>query len=138
MKEERDEWYPLIQWKIGKFLDSEYTIWLDGNIAITVPARELIKEFMQDKDIALFGHPYRDCLYDEAETCKELDLDSSEELDRHLTAYKMAGFPKKVEFCECNFIIRRNTARINDLNEKGGILPVFSERPDIVSRYLSP
>ena len=101
-----------------KFLNSQYSIYIDGNIALCVPAQQLVEEFLQDKDIAVFRHPYRDCIYDEAKVCARHGLDSVRILKRQTADYKKAGYPKKAGLCECNFIIRRHTPSINELNEK--------------------
>src|ERR1035437_10878662 len=66
--------FPRLAAKMPKVLphhflpDYETTIWVDGTHLITNPlfAQEAI-ESMGDSEMALYKHPYRDCIYDEAE-----------------------------------------------------------------------
>ena len=39
---------------------------MDGNIALKIPAALLVAQFLAGYDLAMFSHPDRDCLYEEA------------------------------------------------------------------------
>ena len=95
-----------------KFIDSEISVWLDGNIELLVPEELLIEHFLGDADIGLWKHPYRDCLYEEAEKTK--DIPKVEEQAKY---YKSQGFPKNAGLYECGTLVRRNTPRVNEFNE---------------------
>ena len=50
------------------FLDTEYSIWIDGNIELNKTPEELVA-MLGDKDIAVFPNPYRSDLFKEGEYC---------------------------------------------------------------------
>lgn len=95
------------------FLDCEISIWVDGNIFPLVDKERLVDEFLGDADMALFKHPDRDCLYDEAPACKGLydNQEYHKRVDGQIEAYKRLGYEGK-GMAECNFIIRRHNDRV--------------------------
>ena len=100
------------------FLDTEYSIYLDGNIQLLVEPQKLIDEFLKDKDIAVFRHIGRDCVYDEADACLSMGKGKREELAEQIKAYAKKGHPRHGGLAECGFIVRRHTPRIEALNER--------------------
>src|SRR5699024_2059302 len=55
------------------FPEYQYSIWIDGNIQITADIDELIETYFDQSDQGFFSfaHPWRDCIYDEAEAVIE-------------------------------------------------------------------
>ena len=100
------------------FLDTEYSIYIDGNIELRYPPEKLIKEVLGEKDIAVFRHIGRDSIYDEAVAIAGLKKETVPALTEQLKAYSKRGIKEHAGLCECGVIIRRHTTRINDLNEK--------------------
>jgi len=100
------------------FFNSEYSIWMDGNFRLKVPAQEVIDTFLRDKDIAVWKHPDRDCVYVEAEACYKQDKDTPEALGEQSKEYRRRGIPANGGLYAAGIIIRRHTKRINELNEK--------------------
>jgi len=100
------------------FFDTKYSVYLDGNITLKVPAQQLIDEFLKDKDIAVFRHVGRDCVYDEAQACMALGKGDKYELAEQVRAYAQMGHEEHAGLCECGVIIRRHTERVATLNEK--------------------
>lgn len=100
------------------FIKTKYSVYLDGNIKLKVPAQQLIDEYLKDKDIAVFRHMGRDCVYKEAEACVALQKGSMKELAEQVTAYAEKGHPYHAGLCECGVIIRRHTKEIEAMNEK--------------------
>jgi hypothetical protein len=101
---------------IHQYTDSEYSIWLDANLTLKVSPEQLIREFMQDCDIAVFQHPERDCIYDEAMICAVHKLDDQETIITQAKKYEDSGHPKHLGLAECNMIIRKNTAKVREFN----------------------
>lgn len=97
------------------FPEAKYSLYLDGNIICKVPLQRLIDEWLEDTDIAVFKHHTRDCLFDEADECIRLELDTREAIESHKMRYK--GFPKHKGLYQCGVILRRHTAKIKRLNE---------------------
>lgn len=97
------------------FPEAKYSLYLDGNIISKVPMQRMIDEYLQDEDIAVFKHHTRDCLFDEAQECIRLGLDSREAIEGHIRRYE--GFPKHKGLYQCGMILRRHTPKIKRLNE---------------------
>jgi hypothetical protein len=100
------------------FFDAEYSIYLDGNIQLLVEPQILIDEFLKDKDVAVFRHITRDCLYDEAKACGELGLEKPELMVEQMNWYRDHGHPKHNGLYEGGVIIRRHTKEVEAMNEK--------------------
>jgi len=101
-----------------RYIDTQYSIYIDGNISLKVPAQKLVDEFLKDKDIAVFRHMGRDCIYDEAQACIALKKGDPLELAEQCRDYAEKGHPKHAGLAECGVIIRRHTPEIARMNEK--------------------
>ena len=99
------------------FFDTEYSIYLDGNIELKYPPEKIIKEFLGEKDIAVFRHIGKDCIYEEAVAIAGFKKETVPALTEQLKAYSKRGVKEHAGLCECGVIIRRHSDRINELNE---------------------
>lgn len=102
---------------IHQYIDSEYTIWIDGNIELLKTPDELVETYLKDHDIMMFTHQLRDCVYDEAMTTAKSGLDDPEVIIEQAKTYEDAGFAKHKGLYVGNFIIRRNTAKVQQFND---------------------
>jgi hypothetical protein len=100
-----------------EYIDADISIWVDGNIYPLIDDKELVDKYLGDSDMALFKHPYRDCIYDEFGIVSKLKYDLPEILDNQMTKYKISGYPEKNGLCETGFLIRRNNEKVNNFNE---------------------
>jgi len=103
-----------------KYMDTEYSIYLDANIELMVPPQTLIDEFLTKtgKDIAVFKHAGRDDVYQERDACIALGKEKPEILFEQTMAYAKQGVENHSGLSECGVIVRKHTPRINELNEK--------------------
>lgn len=99
-----------------QFVDSEYSIWIDGNMRLLVPPEELV-EMMGDADCAVFRHPERDNIWDEADIIIERQKDNSIPVREQMVAYRRTTFRKK-DLGMCGLIVRRHTEEIIQRNER--------------------
>lgn len=99
-----------------QYIDSEYSIYIDGNIKLLKTPEELIEKYLKDCDIAFYKHPNRDCLYDEAIQCAKQRLDDPEVIIEQAKKYEDSGFAKHKGLCECGIIFRRHTPKIEAFN----------------------
>ena len=99
-----------------KYFDSEYTIYMDGNMKLLISPEELIKRYMDGYDMALFKHS-RGCIYKEALTVAKMGLDEPEIIIEQAKHYEDIGFPKEIGMLQGGFIIRRNNERTKRFNE---------------------
>ena len=93
---------------------SEYqrSIYIDGNIEIIGDVTLLLKSSLKTYSIAVFAHPFRKCIYEEARQCIVDDLDSVGSVFRQIRKYALSGYPSNYGLVEANILIRRH----NDLN----------------------
>jgi hypothetical protein len=100
-----------------RFFETQYSLWVDGSIRINVDIRALIDRYLDGADLALFAHPDRDCLYDEAEVCLELGLDRPDRIRSQIERYRRAGLPQHIGLAATIVLLRRHTATMVQLNE---------------------
>lgn len=101
-----------------KFFDNKYTVWVDGNVSLKTDAGKLI-ELLGDADMALFKHPYRDCLYKEYEHARErVSKDQYESIDEQVKKYRDEGMPEKFGLAECGMIIRKEGPIVEEFNNR--------------------
>ena len=98
-----------------QFIDAEYSLWIDGNIRLLKPMEELL-HYLDNHDIAMFKHPSRDCLYDEALVCAKYRFDDPEVIIEQVKKYEEEGFGKNRGLCEGGFILRRHTPKVEAFN----------------------
>lgn len=100
-----------------KYIDSEFSIYMDGNMKLLIPPEEVIKRYMTGYDMALFAHGSRDCIYDEAIECAKLKLDDPEAIIEQAKYYEDHEYAKHKGLLQGGFIVRRNNARTQAFNE---------------------
>lgn len=100
------------------FFQTEYSIYLDGNIELLVEPQILIDEFLKDKDVAVFRHIGRDCIYAEADAIVGYKKETPQELAPQIKEYARRGTPYHGGLAECGVIIRRHTKEVEQMNEK--------------------
>lgn len=82
------------------------SIYIDGNIAVVGDLRPLAAQALSRSSLGLYGHPVRDCLYEEALECARIGFDSSAAIRRQVCRYAAEGFPRRYGLLEANVIIR--------------------------------
>ena len=97
------------------FLDSKYSIWIDGNIQLNCDPHMLV-DMMNGKDLLVFKHADRDCLYEEAKVCIKSKLDNERVINEQINRYLKQGWPKNAGLGSCRVIVRKNTKNMNNLN----------------------
>jgi len=101
------------------FPDTELTLWIDASIELLVDPFRIVREFLPEgKDIALFAHPHRDCMYAEAKTCIEMHKGDPKSLRRQVSKYHRAQYPEHYGLYACMFLLRRNNPAMNRFNEQ--------------------
>jgi hypothetical protein len=96
----------------------EYSIWMDGNTKLKVAPEYLIEKYLQNDYVAVLRHPDRNCIYDEAATCKTLNLDDLDTIEEQMIRYKERGYPENNGLSCTTYILRKHTPEIKRFNEK--------------------
>jgi hypothetical protein len=99
-----------------QFCDTEYSIWLDGNVALRVDPVRLVEIWLADYDFATFRHPERNCIYEEAANCIEYGADEPDIIKRQVGKYANEGYERNVGLAEANVIIRRHSNHVIEFN----------------------
>lgn len=84
------------------------SIWIDGSVRILSPQFPSIALAALQDGIALFTHPDRDCIYDEAEASKPMPKYEPDEIDRQIEGYRRDGFPEHAGLWACSVIAREH------------------------------
>ena len=117
---------PLMQAKRYKILahrvlpaDTGYSLWVDGKLEISdrLDVDGWAAEHLGDRDIALFRHPSRSCLYREAYVCARKLVDDWTVIARQVNGYRREGYPRDNGLAECSVILRRHTPDMSRLEE---------------------
>ena len=96
------------------------SLWLDGRIEIMdgFDFDSMIEKFLARHDMALFNHPRRNCVYDEAETCQQRKLDDPSTIDKQMSRYRTEGYPERHGLTINGIILRRHTHQIALFNTR--------------------
>lgn len=101
--------------------ETDYSIYHDANFTLNVTPQEIIDRYLQDADIAMYGHP---CRTDIGEECRVLlDLHERDELPGlnpsvlldQRARWKHMGAP--MGLWAGGLIVRRHTPAVRDFNE---------------------
>lgn len=99
----------LLPWLLAPGYD--YYIWIDGNFALKADPHSVCTQLLanQGVDIALFKHPWRSCVYEEAEAVMRLDLDRRELVEAQVHAYRRAGHAAQAGLFAGGFFAMRHS-----------------------------
>jgi hypothetical protein len=89
--------------------DYDASIYIDANF---IPRASLLTIFKRlinsNTKVAGVKHPWRDCLYEEAEACRNSNKDSEKTIDETIAFLKKHKFPEKYGLFENNLIFRQH------------------------------
>lgn len=102
---------------VHRHLNVEYSIYHDGNIEMIVDPQVAIERWLKDADLAVFAHPRRNCVYDEAEACIREGKAQAGAVHSQMARYRQEGYPEGAGLAACWVLIRRHTPEIGRLNE---------------------
>jgi len=101
-----------------KHLDTEYSIYHDGNVQMLTSPEKLIADYLGDADIAVFAHPEgRDCIYQEAREVLRQHKAQPGAVGAQMERYRQDGFPTHFGLSACYVLIRRHTRAVRRFNE---------------------
>ncbi len=100
-----------------EYSDSFWSIWMDASFLPQSPhlAREVIAHA---KPIAQWQHPWRDCIYDEAEASKVLTKYVGLPIDPQMEQYRRQGHPEHWGLWSTGFIARQHSPKVMALGEE--------------------
>ncbi len=116
------------------FPQADASLYIDCNFKILTNLDSLLNGY----DILMKPHPGRDCLYEEAKTCLDYNLDYKENINRQVERVKADGYPKHNGLHEGNVILRRHTDKIKEFGRAvWGSISCGSHRDQLSLDYVA-
>lgn len=97
-----------------KILAHEYleeydlSVYIDGNIRILERIKPLVEDYLSTTDFAVYKHPERTDVYEEAEACIEKNKAEEDPVREQLSHYRDLGFPDDRDLSENRILFRRH------------------------------
>ncbi|XWN33327.1 MAG: DUF616 domain-containing protein [Devosia sp.] len=88
---------------------AETAVWIDGNVTCHPGSAHLLAAQETVAEVATFMHPDRQCIYDEAEAVKSLQLDFPHVVDEMVERLKTLGMPANYGLFETNVLLTRSS-----------------------------
>ena len=86
------------------------SLYIDNTIRLKVAPREVFDRFLQNSSSShvCFRHPWRQCIYDEAEEVVALGYESAERVEAQMNSYRQLGYPAGNGLFAGGFHLRRH------------------------------
>jgi|GEM_PF-1952017 len=88
------------------FADSEWAIWIDGNLTLVAPPETLIPTD-PEVSFATWAHPLRTCVYQEAAECEARGKDDGGVIAAHVAWLRAQGFPEGAGLYETSVVVAK-------------------------------
>ncbi len=85
--------------------DTNYSIYVDGNIQLLAGINEWLTFTKNPCGIAIFNHSFRNCLYREGETCIYIKRGNVDGIKKQLVRYEQEGMPRGYGLKEASVIV---------------------------------
>jgi len=120
------------------FPDRDESLHIDANVLIRERVSGLFDVMLQEAPLALFRHPDRECVYDEAEVVKRVRYDDPEIVDLQMGYYRAQGLPRRAGLYHAAAQFRRHAdpklaAMLEDWWRQ---LKLFSHRDQLSLPYV--
>jgi hypothetical protein len=121
--------------------DYDISIWIDSSLQFKreIDLDELVDGFLRSSSLmCVRQHPYRRCIYQEAEAVVRLGLDTWESVIGVIGPYRREHFPRNFGLAESNFILRKHNAPplVKFSNEWWARVRDFSRRDQLSFNYV--
>lgn len=103
---EKNRYFKMLGYR--KFSNYEYSIYVDINLEIYGYISKFAVYADNPIGAALYNHPARDCIYNEAEVCVILGKAKKKDVRKQMKKYRNEGMPQHYGMCECGVIVRSN------------------------------
>lgn len=97
-----------------KYFDTEFTIYIDGNIWLLTDIWEMCERAHESTTgISMFAHGYRDCVYEEARVCEILKRGNKEGIRKQIKSCAEAGVGHHSGLMEACVIVTDQTIKLS-------------------------
>jgi hypothetical protein len=93
-----------------KFLpDYDWSLYIDNTVLLLMSPEDIFERYLAPapSPMACFRHPWRDCIYDEAEAVIAAEYDDPARVGRQMDLYRSMGYPTHRGLTKTTFILRR-------------------------------
>jgi GT2 family glycosyltransferase/SAM-dependent methyltransferase len=91
--------------------DYDESLYIDNSVLLSVDPADLFADYLADEvDFVCFRHPWRDCVYQEAEVVKANRMDDAAIVDEQMAYYRRMGHPAGAGLIAGTFLLRRHRA----------------------------
>lgn len=99
--------------------EHDISVWIDSSFRINGEIKELVEWAAQrPEEVFTFGHPHRNCTYQEATACKRLKKDNDSIIDKQMHKYVKDMFPRNKGMFSTGIMIRKNTLHVHHFNKR--------------------
>jgi hypothetical protein len=118
--------------------DCRYSLWIDGNFEIVGSLSALIDGLAASAKLATQDHPWRNCIYDEAETVKRDRVDDPEFVDLQMQYYRRLGYPAGNGLIESSILFRAHDDTLvrSVMEAWWQQLDLFSQRDQLSANFV--
>ncbi|MBZ5514918.1 MAG: DUF616 domain-containing protein [Acidobacteriia bacterium] len=101
------------------FPEFEWSLYVDNTVRFKTSPLEILQTYVgRELNYWCFKHPWRDCVYDEAEEVIRLGYDDERRVREQMDYYRALGYPKKAGLCANTVLLRKhNDPRIIQLGD---------------------
>ena len=117
-----------------------FNLWVDHCFHIEIDNFDdlIEKNNFSKKQIMLYKHDFRDCIYDESQAVIKQKLDDESVVLSQIKKYKSENFPKKNGLYSTGFMLRNNNEIVSTFNETWwNEVKTFSGRDQLSQVYSS-
>lgn len=124
-----------------EYTDAGVSVWLDASFRVisehaVAQMTDYLDDHLPSQEIAQFAHPWRDCLYEEAEVVVKKGMDRAETVEQQTAAYRRGGHPAHWGLWASGVIVRRHTDRVKKLGQIWSeSMSLWSHRDQISQPY---
>ena len=99
------------------YLKDKFTIWLDGSFQVNCDLDQFVDKY-HEGSMTMSRHPWRDCVYEEAEACIDQNRVNGEEAQKQLDTFRQNGLPKNGGMGATGLIIREQSKEVVNFCEQ--------------------
>lgn len=94
----------------------DYYFWIDSTHIVEENPKVIIEKYLSESDIAVFKHPYRNCVYEEANFIVDLKYDYPNLVESQMEFYQDMNYPKNNGLYELSSRVQRNTPDVQRMS----------------------
>ena len=94
----------------------DYYFWTDSTHIVEENPYKIIDEYLKNNDIAVFNHPHRNCIYNEAKFIIDIKYDHENLVESQMEFYQDMNYPKNNGLYELSSRVQRNTPEIQRMS----------------------